>query len=88
MPCAYLLLAVHARLQNLAVVLHALGLILFRRCSGLEGHIGVAVAEYVGRHCARRLLFFAVQNVSGLVAGRIRAYYFLVAGGSALRSWW
>jgi hypothetical protein len=64
MPCAHLLLAVHARLKNLAVVLHALGLILLRRRSGLEVHVGVAVAEHVGRHCADGLLSFSIRDIT------------------------
>jgi len=51
-----LLLTVHARLQNLTVVLEALGLVFLGRWRGLELHIGVADAENVGRHDDVRFL--------------------------------
>ena len=52
----HLLLAVHARLQNLTVVLEALGLVFLGRWCGLELHVGVANAENVGGHDDVRFL--------------------------------
>jgi hypothetical protein len=45
------LLSLHALLKHLTVVLHALGLLLLWRRRRPEVRIGVAAAEYVGRHC-------------------------------------
>lgn len=54
------LLGLHARLQNLTVVLHALGLVLLGRGCGLDLNIGVAGAEHVGGHVELLLLEFVV----------------------------
>lgn len=45
-----LLLGLHARLQNLTMVLHALRLVLLGRGCGFELGVGVADAEHVGGH--------------------------------------
>jgi hypothetical protein len=47
---ALLLLIIHARLQNLTVVLEALGLVLLGRGRWLDLGVGVADAEHIGRH--------------------------------------
>jgi hypothetical protein len=55
-----LLLVIHARLQDLAMVLQALGLVLFGRRCWLELDVSVADAEHVGSHYACCMLQFDI----------------------------